>query len=72
MWANCVPKGEALWRLAYAAIATSWPEMIHHKRELDSCSGVELVQTALLSQVYAAMSKVNKSWPLFIVPEGQC
>ncbi|KAF6816588.1 C2H2 type zinc finger domain protein [Colletotrichum plurivorum] len=50
-------KGEALWRLAYTAIATSWSEMIGHKREHDGCSGVELVLTALLSQIYAALSK---------------
>ncbi|KAK2760071.1 C2H2 type zinc finger domain protein [Colletotrichum kahawae] len=50
-------KGEALWRLAYTAIATSWPEMTGHKREHDACSGVELVLTALLSQIYAALSR---------------
>ncbi|KAH0444713.1 C2H2 type zinc finger domain protein [Colletotrichum camelliae] len=49
--------GEALWRLAYTAIATSWPEMTGHKREHDACSGVELVLTALLSQIYAALSR---------------
>ncbi|TEA20044.1 Zinc finger protein MSN2 [Colletotrichum sidae] len=50
-------KGEALWRLAYTAIATSWPEMIGHQKEYDACSGIELVLTALLSQTYAALSR---------------
>ncbi|KAJ5831904.1 hypothetical protein N7474_000215 [Penicillium riverlandense] len=50
-------KGEALWRLAYTAIATSWPVMISQKREHDPCSGVQLVLTSLLSQTYAALSQ---------------
>ncbi|KAL0930160.1 C2H2 type zinc finger domain protein [Colletotrichum truncatum] len=54
---DATAKGESLWRLAYTAIATSWPEMIGHRREYDSCSGVELVLTALLSQTYAALSR---------------
>ncbi|KAH8895354.1 cytochrome P450 [Thozetella sp. PMI_491] len=54
---DATAKGEALWRLAYTAIATSWPEMIGYRREYDVCSGVELVLTALLSQSYAALSK---------------
>lgn len=33
--------------------------MIARRRPHDSCSGVELVQTILLSQIYAALSKVS-------------
>jgi hypothetical protein len=33
--------------------------MIGHRRAFDACSGVELVLTALLSQTYAALSKVG-------------
>ncbi|KAK1657457.1 hypothetical protein BDP55DRAFT_721395 [Colletotrichum godetiae] len=54
---DATAKGEALWRLAYTAIATSWSEMIGQRRDRDTCSGVELVLTALLSQTYAALSK---------------
>ncbi|KAI9148221.1 putative transporter [Paramyrothecium foliicola] len=54
---DATAKGEALWRLAYTAIATAWSEMIGHRGEYDTCCGVELVLTALLSQTYAALSK---------------
>ncbi|KAH7116126.1 hypothetical protein B0J11DRAFT_539292 [Dendryphion nanum] len=50
-------KGEALWRLAHTAVATSWHTMISQKGEFDTCGGVQLVLTALLSQVYAALAK---------------
>ncbi|KAF2017896.1 hypothetical protein BU24DRAFT_449471 [Aaosphaeria arxii CBS 175.79] len=50
-------KGEALWRLAHTAIATSWSELISHTREHDACSGIELVLSSLLSQAYAALSR---------------
>jgi hypothetical protein len=33
--------------------------MIGHQRDYDTCSGVELVLAALLSQAYAAFSKVR-------------
>jgi hypothetical protein len=33
--------------------------MIGHQRDHDTCSGVELVLAALLSQAYAAFSKVR-------------
>jgi len=33
--------------------------MIGHQRDHDTCSGVELVLAALLSQAYAAFSKVT-------------
>jgi hypothetical protein len=49
--------GEVLWRLAHTAIATAWPDMISHRGEYDSCSGVQLVLTALLSQAYASLSR---------------
>ncbi|KAK5694526.1 hypothetical protein LTR97_009116 [Elasticomyces elasticus] len=49
--------GECLWRLAHTALATAWPDMIGHQRDHDTCSGVELVLAALLSQAYAAFSK---------------
>ena len=51
-------QGECLWRLAHTAIATAWPDMIGHQRDHDTCSGVELVLAALLSQAYAAFSEV--------------
>ncbi|PKS13185.1 hypothetical protein jhhlp_000530 [Lomentospora prolificans] len=54
---DALANGEALWRLAYTAIATSWPRMISQKREHDVCFGVELVLASLLSQTYAALSR---------------
>jgi hypothetical protein len=51
-------QGDALWRLAHTAVATSWHSMINQRGEYDSCGGVQLVLTAFLSQVYAALSKV--------------
>ncbi|KAJ5875287.1 uncharacterized protein N7473_012634 [Penicillium subrubescens] len=50
-------KADALWQLAHTAVATSWHTMILQKRPYDSCNGVCLVQTMLLSQIYAALSK---------------
>jgi hypothetical protein len=52
-------QGEALWQLAHIAIATSWPAMIVQKRPHDPCQGLQLVLAALLSQVYAALSRVS-------------
>ncbi|KAJ5368972.1 uncharacterized protein N7496_008732 [Penicillium cataractarum] len=49
-------KADALWQLAHTAVATSWHTMIQQKRPYDSCNGVCLVQTMLLSQIYAALS----------------
>ena len=49
-------KGETLWRLAHTAVATSWNTLIEHQGPYDSCSGVQLVLTALLGQVYAMFS----------------
>ena len=55
-----IAKGEALWRLAHTAVATSWQTLITHRGPYDACDGVQLVITALLSQVYGALSK-NRS-----------
>lgn len=49
-------KGETLWRLAHTAVATSWNTLIEHQGPHDSCSGVQLILTALLGQVYAMFS----------------
>ncbi|KAL4926708.1 cytochrome P450 [Aspergillus undulatus] len=54
---DAVAKADVLWRLAHTAVATSWHTMITRRRPSDSCTGVELVQTVLLSQVYAALSR---------------
>ncbi|RDW84107.1 uncharacterized protein DSM5745_04433 [Aspergillus mulundensis] len=54
---DAVEKADVLWRLAHTAVATSWHTMITRRRPSDSCTGVELVQTVLLSQIYAALSK---------------
>lgn len=34
--------------------------MIKHRGEFDAAPGIQLVQTALLSQIYAALSKVSE------------
>ncbi|PGH07786.1 hypothetical protein AJ79_06174 [Helicocarpus griseus UAMH5409] len=54
---DAVAKGEALWRLAHTAVSTSWQVMITHRGPYDACSGIQLVLTALLSQIYGALSK---------------
>ncbi|KAK2792210.1 hypothetical protein FQN51_001869 [Onygenales sp. PD_10] len=54
---DAVAKGEALWHLAHTAVSTSWQVMITHRGPYDACSGIQLVLTALLSQVYGALSK---------------
>ncbi|PGH27557.1 hypothetical protein AJ80_00798 [Polytolypa hystricis UAMH7299] len=54
---DSVAKGEALWRLAHAAVSTSWQTLITHRGPYDACKGVQLVITAVLSQVYGALSK---------------
>lgn len=56
---DAVNKGEALWRLAHVAIATSWHAMIGSTTSRDAGKAVPLVQTALLCQTYAAMSRVS-------------
>lgn len=58
---SSVAKGEALWRLAHVAVTTSWEVLITHKGPYDVGQGVQLVVTALLAQVYGALSKVNDS-----------
>ncbi|KAI2793312.1 hypothetical protein POX_b03366 [Penicillium oxalicum] len=54
---DSVAKGETLWRLAHTAVATSWQSLITHIGPYDSCHGVQLVITALLGQIYGALSK---------------
>ncbi|KAF2664153.1 hypothetical protein BT63DRAFT_483601 [Microthyrium microscopicum] len=54
---DAVAKGEALWRLAHTAVATSWQSLIQHRGQYDSCSGIQLVLTALLGQTYAYLSR---------------
>lgn len=54
---DAVAKGEALWRLAHTAVATSWQTLMTHRGPYDACQGVQLVITSLLGQVYGALSK---------------
>ncbi|KAE8152437.1 hypothetical protein BDV25DRAFT_151134 [Aspergillus avenaceus] len=54
---DSVAKGEALWRLAHTAIATSWQSLITHRGPYDACKGVQLLITALLGQIYGALAK---------------
>ncbi|KAH8812444.1 C2H2 type zinc finger domain protein [Xylogone sp. PMI_703] len=54
---DSIAKGEALWRLAYIAVATSWERLITHHGPYDTCNGVQLVLAALLSQIYGALSR---------------
>jgi hypothetical protein len=54
---DSVAKGEALWRLAHTAVATSWQSLITHNGPYDACKGVQLMMTALLGQIYGALSK---------------
>ena len=54
---DAVSKGEALWHLAHTAVATSWQNLITHRGPYDACEGVQLVVTAVLGQVYGALSK---------------
>jgi hypothetical protein len=54
---DSLPKGEALWRLAHTAVATSWQALMATKGPRDECNGVQLVLTALLGQTYAILSK---------------
>ncbi|KAE8388312.1 C2H2 type zinc finger domain protein [Aspergillus alliaceus] len=54
---DSVAKGEALWRLAHTAVATSWQSLISHRGPYDACKGVQLLITALLGQIYGALSK---------------
>ncbi len=54
---DAVTKGEALWRLAHTAMATSWQNLITHRGPFDACEGVQLMITAILGQVYGALSK---------------
>jgi hypothetical protein len=56
---DSVAKGEALWRLAHTAVATSWQSLITHNGPYDACKGVQLMITALLGQIYGALSKTR-------------
>jgi Fungal specific transcription factor domain len=51
---DAIHKGEALWRLAHTAVATSWQALTATKGPRDGCNGVQLVLTALLGQTYAS------------------
>lgn len=53
-------RGEALWRLAHTAVATSWHSMLEQTPGGDHGKGVQLVLTALLGQAYAVLSS-NRS-----------
>lgn len=54
---DAVSKGEALWRLAYTAVSTSWQSLMSHQGAHDSRGGIQLVLTALLGQTYAMLSR---------------
>ncbi|KAL2798326.1 C2H2 type zinc finger domain protein [Aspergillus keveii] len=54
---DSVSTGEALFRLAHTAISTSWQSLITHRGPYDACNGVQLLLTALLGQIYGALSK---------------
>lgn len=54
---DAVDKGETLWRLAHTAVSTSWQSLITHRGTYDACEGVQLVITALLAQLYGALSR---------------
>ncbi|KAL4797417.1 C2H2 type zinc finger domain protein [Aspergillus venezuelensis] len=56
---DSVAKGEALWRLAHTAVSTSWQSLITHRGPYDACNGVQLLLTALLGQIYGALSKTR-------------
>ncbi|KAG2027708.1 hypothetical protein GB937_000148 [Aspergillus fischeri] len=62
---DSVAKGEALWRLAHTAVATSWQSLITHRGPYDACKGVQLLVTALLGQIYGALSKVFRPLGFF-------
>lgn len=51
-----VEKVEILWRLGHTAVATSWNTLLSLRGPHDSCDGIQVVLTALLSQSYALLS----------------
>lgn len=63
-----VAKGESLWRLAHIAVTTSWEVLITHKGPYDMGQGVQLVVTALLAQIYGALSKVSPPLTTYNIP----
>jgi hypothetical protein len=56
----CLPdstrKGQMLWRLGHAGVATSWQTLIRLRGPKDQCDGVQLVLAALLGQIFAFLS----------------
>ncbi|KAF2150953.1 hypothetical protein K461DRAFT_164024 [Myriangium duriaei CBS 260.36] len=55
-------RGEALWRLAHTAVATSWQSMLQNaSAQGDIHRPVQLVLTALLGQTYAVLSRSQPS-----------
>ena len=63
-----VAQGQALWKLAHVAVATSWNTLMQHKAPEDDRYGVQLVTTALLGQTYAMLSanqKLRKTAQMF-------
>ena len=55
-----IAQGEALWKLAHVAVATSWQALIQHQAPSNNNRGVQLVATALLGQTYAMLSRNRK------------
>jgi hypothetical protein len=55
-----IAQGEALWKLAHVAVATSWHALIQHRSPPSNSRGVQLVATALLGQTYAMLSRNRK------------
>jgi hypothetical protein len=45
-----------------------WEGLITHRGPYDACQGVQLVLTALLAQIYGALSKVPFLYPTLINP----
>ncbi|KAF2759843.1 hypothetical protein EJ05DRAFT_311899 [Pseudovirgaria hyperparasitica] len=54
---DSIAKGEALWRLAHTAIATSWQSLLKHQGPYDPCPGVQLLIGMLLGKMYGLLSK---------------
>ncbi|KAJ5611116.1 C2H2 type zinc finger domain protein, partial [Penicillium lagena] len=67
---DAISKGQAFWKLAHTAIATSWPGILCQRGEYDKCSGVQLVFTSFLGQLYAALSRVRSTSGQFLHQES--
>ncbi|KAK5702309.1 hypothetical protein LTR17_022423 [Elasticomyces elasticus] len=48
--------GEAMWKVALAAVSTSWQSLLDHTDPEGQSTSMQLVMTALLSQAYAVLS----------------